>query len=86
VRALKLKSIKHFLFDQVLYWKDPLGVRLRFLDPQEAQNIMFDFHDILCGGNHYWRTTTYKILRDGYFWPSLFTDVCAKIRAYAKCQ
>jgi hypothetical protein len=53
VRALKFKSIKYFLVDQVLYWKDPLGVILRFLDPQEAQKIMFDFHDSLCGENHY---------------------------------
>jgi hypothetical protein len=37
VRALKLKEIKYFLIDQVLYWKDPLGVILRCLDPQEAQ-------------------------------------------------
>jgi hypothetical protein len=86
VRALKLKSIKYFLVDQVLYWKDPLGEILRCLDPQEAQKIMSDFHDSLCGGHHYWRTTTYKILRAGYFWPNLFTDVCAKIRACVKCQ
>jgi hypothetical protein len=61
-------------------------VLLRCLDPQEAQNIMFDFHDSLCGGHHFWRTTAYKILRDGYFWPNLFTDVCARIRACVKCQ
>jgi hypothetical protein len=50
VRALKLKSIKYFLVDQVLYRKDPLGVLLRCLDPQEPQKIMSDFHDSLCGG------------------------------------
>jgi hypothetical protein len=86
VRALKLKSIKYYLVDQILYRKDPLGVILRCLDPQEAQKIMFDFHNSLWGGNHYWRTTTYKILRDRYFWPSLFIDVCTKIKACAKCQ
>jgi hypothetical protein len=37
-------------------------------------------------GHHYWRTTAYKILRDGYLWPSLFTDVRAKNRACVKCQ
>jgi hypothetical protein len=61
-------------------------VLLRCLDPQEAQKIMFDFHDSLCGGHHYWRTTAYKILRARYFWPILFTDVFAEIRACAKCQ
>jgi hypothetical protein len=84
--TLKLKVIKYCLIDQVLYWKDPLGVLLRCLDPQEAQKIMFDFHDTLCGGHHLWRTTTYNILRAGYFWPTLFTDVCAKIRACVKFQ
>jgi hypothetical protein len=47
---------------------------------------MFDFHDNLCGGHHLWRTTTYKILRVGYFWPTLFTDVCEKIRDCVQCQ
>jgi hypothetical protein len=28
VRSLKLRSIKYFLIDQVLYWKYPLGVLL----------------------------------------------------------
>jgi hypothetical protein len=40
-RDLKLKEIKYCLIDQVLYWKDPLGVLLRCLDPQEAQKTMF---------------------------------------------
>jgi hypothetical protein len=86
VRALKLKSIKYCLVDQILYWKDPLGVLLRCLDPQEAQKIMSYFHDSLCGGHHFWRTTAYKILKAGYFWHSLFMDVCAKIKVCNKCQ
>ena len=67
VRDLNLISIKYFLIDQVLYWKYPLGVLLRCLDPQEAQKIMFEFHGSLCGGHHFWRTTAYKILRADYF-------------------
>jgi hypothetical protein len=85
-RALKLKAIRYYLIDQVLYWKDPLGVLLICLDPQEAQKIMFEFHDNLCGGHHFWRTTAYKILRVGYYWPTLFTDVCAKVSPCIKCQ
>jgi hypothetical protein len=60
-RDLNLKEIRYCLIDQVLYWKDPLGVLLKCLDPHEAQNIMFDFHDSLCGGHHLWRTTTSKL-------------------------
>jgi hypothetical protein len=32
-RDLKIKEIRYFLIDQVLYWKDPLGVLLICLDP-----------------------------------------------------
>jgi hypothetical protein len=85
-RELKLKSIKYCLDDKILYWKDPLGVLLISLDPQEVQRSMSDFHESLCGGNQFWRTTTYKILRAGYFCPSLFTDVFSKIRTCVKCQ
>jgi hypothetical protein len=86
VRALKLKEIKYCIIDLVLYWKDPLGVLLRYLDLQEAQRAMNDFNDSSCGGHNFRRTTTYKILRDGYFCPNFFTDFCAKIRACTKCQ
>jgi hypothetical protein len=85
-RDLKLKAIRYFLIDRVLYWKDPLGVLLKCLDPQEAQKIIFYFHDNLCGGHHFWKITAFKILRAGYYWPTLFTDVCEKVRACIKCK
>jgi hypothetical protein len=85
-RALKLKAVRYCLIDRVLYWKDPLGVFLRCLNPQEAQKVMFDFHSGLCEGHHFWKTTAHKILRVGYYWPTLFTDVCREIRACIKCQ
>jgi hypothetical protein len=56
------------------------------MNPQEAQNIIVEFHDNLCGGHHFWKTIAYKILRVGYYWPTLFTDVCREVRACIKCQ
>jgi hypothetical protein len=86
VRDLKLKAVRYCLIDQALYWKDPLGLLLRCLDPQEAQHIMFDFHSDLCRGHYFWKTTAHKILRAGYYWPTLFLDVCREIKACVKCQ
>jgi hypothetical protein len=85
-RDLKPKVVKYFLIDQVLHWRDPLGVFLRCLNPQEAQKVMFDFHSGLCEGHHFWKTTAHKILRVGYYWPTLFIDVCREVRACIKCQ
>jgi len=40
----------------------------------------------VCGGHHFCNSIAYKIFRDEYYWPSLFSDVCAKIRSCEKCQ
>jgi hypothetical protein len=85
-RALKLKSVRYCLIEQVLYWRDPLAMLLRCLNPPEAQKVMFDFHEGLCGGHHFWKTTAHKILRAGYYWPTLFADVYRGIKACIKCQ
>jgi hypothetical protein len=85
-RALKLKAVRYCLIDQILYWKDPLGVLLKCMDPQEADRIMVEFHSGLCGGHHSWKTTAHKILRAGYYWPTLFADVHRGVRACITCQ
>jgi hypothetical protein len=85
-RALKLKLVRYCLIDRALYWRDPLGILLRCLDPLQAQKVMFDFHSSLCGGHHFWKTTAHKILRAGYYWPTLFTDDCREVRACIKCH
>jgi hypothetical protein len=85
-RALKLKAVRYRLVNQVLYWKDPLGVLFKCMNPQEADRVNVEFHSILCGGHHFWNTTAYKILRAGYYQPTLFTNVYRKVRACIKCQ
>jgi hypothetical protein len=61
-------------------------VLLRCLDPHETQKIIFDFHGSLCGGHHFWKTIAYKILRVGYYWPTLLNDVYENIKDCLKCQ
>jgi hypothetical protein len=85
-RAPKLKAIRYCLINQILYWKDPLGVLLKCMDPREADRIMVEFHSGLCGGHHYWKTTTHKILKARYYWPTSFADVHRGVRACITCQ
>jgi len=39
-----------------------------------------------CGGHLYWKTTTYKLLRVGFYWPTLFSDVYKEISTCHECQ
>ena len=44
-----------------------------------------EFHDGLDGGHFFARTTTMKIMRVGYYWPTLFSDAHKYVRRCEKC-
>lgn len=56
---------------------------LNCLIEDEAQQVMSDFHKGDCGSHLFWKTTTNKILRAGYYWSTLFSDVYKKVM---ECQ
>jgi hypothetical protein len=85
-RTLKLHAVKYCIYEKKLYWKDPLGFLLVCLVESETEEVISQFHEGVYGGHHAWRETTYKILRVGYYWPKLFPDVNAKVRACNPCQ
>jgi hypothetical protein len=86
IRSLKLKALKYCIIDKALYWKDPAGVLLNCLVENEAQGVMQDFHKGDCGGHLFWKTTTNKILRAGFYWPSFFSDVYKTVANCHECQ
>jgi hypothetical protein len=73
-RFIKLKALKFCILEGNLYWKDPGGILLNFLLKDEADKVLQDFHAGDCGGHLRWKTTTNKILRAGFYWPTLFAD------------
>jgi hypothetical protein len=48
--------------------------------------ICKEFHEGDCGGHLNWKTTANKILRVGFYWPTLFADVHKKVTSCHKCQ
>jgi hypothetical protein len=71
-KSLKLKAIKFYILNQNLYWRDPVGILLKCLDENDAKKFTTDMHKGVCGGHPHWKETTLKILRAGYYWPTLF--------------
>ena len=74
------------MVEQQLFWKDPGGILLRCLDKPKIEGVISESHEGACGGHKYWKETAYKILRAGYYWPSLFSDVYQQVRACIPCQ
>jgi len=86
VRTLKLKATKFCILNSALYSKDPSGVLLNCLVEKEAKKVMEDCHQGDCGGHLFWKSTANKILRAGYYWPTLFIDVYKMVKRCHKCQ
>ena len=85
-RALRLKSQKYIVSNGQLYWRDPSGTLLLCLTENEVESIMIEFHEGICGGHYSWRAIAHKILKASFYWPKLFGDVFARVRACDKCQ
>ena len=84
--SIKLKYAKFCILNKYLYWKYPCGVLLNFLLENEAKQTMKKFHKGDCGGNHSWKVTANKILRDGFYWPSILSDSYKESTTCHQCQ
>ena len=69
-----------------LYWKDPGGILLNCLLETEVKEKIINFHKKDCASHLYWKTTAYKILSTGFYWPTLFFDVYKVISTSHECQ
>eukprot|EP00253_Pinus_taeda_P029070 PITA_29070 len=52
-RTLKLRATKYCIMGNLRYWRDPSGIFLRYLEKQQAKEVMQYFHNSVCGGNYY---------------------------------
>ena len=57
-----------------------------FLTHDEAEVILNDCHGGACGGYLSRISTAQKILRAGYFWPSIFKDYVNAVKKCHPCQ
>jgi hypothetical protein len=72
-RALNIKDMNFYINGNLFFWKNPIGLLLSCINQEEAAKVMIEIHNSECGGHHYWKTTAHKILRSGYYRPSLFS-------------
>ena len=59
---------------------------LRCLEPDEAQMVLTETHEGVCGEHIGGRTLAHKILRQGYYWPTMCRDAKAYVRRCSSCQ
>ncbi|XP_071699482.1 uncharacterized protein [Rutidosis leptorrhynchoides] len=85
-RKIKMKAPMYLLDKRVLYRKSFLGPHLRCLNPTQAESIIREVHEGMCALHSGHKTVASKIMRLGYYWPSMYRDVAEIVRKCRSCQ
>ena len=85
-RKLKVRSTRFVLIQGVLYKRGFSTLYLRCLDKPEAEYVMREVHEGVCGNHSGARSLVHKLVRAGYYWPTMQKDTVSYTRTCDKCQ
>ncbi|KAG5541445.1 hypothetical protein RHGRI_021313 [Rhododendron griersonianum] len=85
-RQLKIRAAKYLIMGDVLYKRSFSLPYLRCLIPPESTRAMEEVHKGICGDHQGGRMLSYKLLRLGYYWPSMQKDCKSMVQKCEKCQ
>ncbi|GKV36367.1 hypothetical protein SLEP1_g44508 [Rubroshorea leprosula] len=83
---LRKRASRYTLVDGVLYKRSFSLPLLRCLNPYEVEYALREVHEGVCGSHVGARTLAHKVLRQGYYWPSMHKDAIQFVQKCPKCQ
>ena len=85
-RKLKVQATRFVLIKDVLYKRGFSRLYLRCLGVEEADYVKREVHEGICGNHSRSRSLVRKLVRAGYYWPTMQKDAEAYVKTYDKCQ
>ncbi|KAL0402038.1 UNVERIFIED_CONTAM: hypothetical protein Slati_4233700 [Sesamum latifolium] len=85
-RKLKLRSARFALIDGDLYKRGFSSPMLKCLNPDKAEYVLREIHEGSCDNHSGARSLANKVLRQGYYWPTMVKDALSLVQRYSPCQ
>ena len=85
-RRLKVRASRFLMLQGTLYKRGFSLPYLRCLAPDEASYVMREIHEGICSDHSSARALQRKIVRAGYYWPSMQADASRFVQRCDKCQ
>ena len=85
-RKLKVQASQFMLIKDVLYKRGFSRPYLGCLSHEEADYVMREVHKGICGNHSGAWLLVHKLIRAGYYWPTMLKDAQAYVKACDKCQ
>ncbi|XP_076941531.1 uncharacterized protein LOC143611127 [Bidens hawaiensis] len=73
-RKIRHKALNYTIQEDILYRRSYLGPLLRCVDPQDANYLLREVHEGICGVHAGPRMVVAKIMNTGYYWPGMHVD------------
>ena len=85
-RRLRVRSARYVLLNDVLYKRGFSQPYLRCLSPDEANYVLREVHEGACENHLGARSLIHKVVRAGYYWPTIQADAKAYVKVCDQCQ
>ncbi|XP_065635254.1 uncharacterized protein LOC136069991 [Quercus suber] len=85
-RKIKKRAARFTILNDTLYKRGFSMPYLRCVDEGEAEYILREVHEGICGDHAGPRSLVRKIMRAGYFWPTMQKDASRFVKKCDKCQ
>jgi hypothetical protein len=85
-KRIRYQAKDYMIVGDTLYRRGVDTVLRRCLTHEEAEKALNDCHSGACGGHQSGYATAQRILRAGYFWPTMFKDCITAVRSCHACQ
>ena len=73
-RILRLKVACYVIYDNKLYMRGYSMPLLKCVTPSEADYLMREIHEGICGNHIGGQSLAFKALKQGYYWPAMKSD------------
>ncbi|KAM2945379.1 hypothetical protein COP2_028300 [Malus domestica] len=85
-KQIRYKVTRYLIINDQLYKRGFNLPYLRCLTPTEAETVLREIHEGVCGDHAGSRSLAHKAFHQGYYWPTLHQDAIRISRSCDKCQ
>ncbi|XP_027351054.1 uncharacterized protein LOC113862116 [Abrus precatorius] len=85
-KKIKAHAAKYLLLGKELYRRGISIPMLKCLEDDQAKYVMREIHEGICGTHSGGRTMAAKVLRAGYYWPTITQDCQLFVKRCIPCQ
>ena len=85
-KKVRKRAARFMILNDTLYKRGFSMPYLKCVDEEEVKYVLEEIHEGVCGGHTGPRSLVSKVIRIGYFWPTMQVDARKLVKKCDKCQ